>query len=114
MVAVVATALIAQVVVTLPAHSALRSPEGHGQNLSAILALIATARRIDPGIPVLIPSGTADAALRAADPVQQRNPLRHLDPAIPHVPPRLGGLGRTVTSMTTTDLGWTALLLERR
>jgi hypothetical protein len=70
---------------TLPAQSELRSPAGHGQNLTGILAVIAGARADNPGIPVLIPSESGAGILVSADPAFRSNPMRHFDPKSPTV-----------------------------
>ncbi len=70
---------------TLQAQSELRSPAGHGQNLTGILAVIAGVRADNPGIPILIPSESGAGILVSADPAFRSNPMRHFDPKSPTV-----------------------------
>jgi len=70
---------------TLHAQSELRSPAGHGQNLTGILEVIARVRQANPGIAILIPSGSGAGILASVDPTFRSNPMRHFDPRSPTV-----------------------------
>lgn len=83
---VTVTILGAQVTLALPGHTEIRSPGGHGQDLTGILEVIERARAANPGIPILIPTQSAPGILASIDPALQRdNPLRHFDPRAPTV-----------------------------
>jgi hypothetical protein len=84
-VTVAAALLCTHAALTLQAQSGLRSPAGHGQNLTGILAVIAGVRADNPGIPILIPSGSGAGILVSADPAFRSNPMRHFDPRSPTV-----------------------------
>jgi hypothetical protein len=79
------TLLGAQAALTLHAQSELRSPAGHGQNLTGILEVIARVREDNPGIRILIPSESGAGILACADPAFRSNPMRHFDPKSPTV-----------------------------
>ena len=84
--AAVAVALLCtHAALTLRAQAELRSPAGHGQNLTGILAVIAGVRADNPGIPILIPSESGAGILVSADPEFRSNPMRHFDPKAPTV-----------------------------
>ena len=70
---------------TVHAQSELRSPAGHGQNLTEILEVIARVRADNPGIPILIPSESGAGILASVDPAFRSNPMRHFDPKAPTV-----------------------------
>ncbi|HEY3548389.1 MAG TPA: hypothetical protein VGK17_20135, partial [Propionicimonas sp.] len=74
-----------QAALTLQAQSGLRSPAGHGQNLTGILAVIAGVRAENPGIPILIPTESGAGILASADPAFRSNPMRHFVPKAPTV-----------------------------
>ncbi|MGV8909898.1 MAG: hypothetical protein ACOH1Y_13020 [Propionicimonas sp.] len=147
---VTVTVLAVQVALALPAQAGIRSPAGHGQNLTGILGVIARIREANPGIRILVPGKAAAGIFASVDPtLQLDNPLRHFDPRAPtvfttptaqlkvqsdlalsrrllwvyqapldipaddRVPQILARLDLTVTSVSRSDLGWTALVLER-
>lgn len=85
--AVVAGLLSLQVTLQAPAQNHLRSLHGHhGEDLAPVLGIIDRTMAEHQGLRVLVSSGAASGILGAARPqLQDHNPLRGFDPAVPTV-----------------------------
>ncbi len=71
-----------QVGVTLQPQEQVRALDGHSENLSTVLVIVAEAQAAHPGLVTAITSATASGMLAAADPtLLAGNPMRRLDPA---------------------------------
>jgi hypothetical protein len=79
LVAVLAVGL--QVSAALQPQERVRAIDGHGEDLSAVMGVIAQERKAHPGLVTAISSGSASGILAAAEPaLLAENPLRRLDP----------------------------------
>jgi uncharacterized membrane protein len=84
--AVFAALLGVQLAATLQPQQQLRAIDGHGENLTRVMAGITQERAAHPGLIIAISSATGSGIIAASDPpVLVQNPLRHISATAPTV-----------------------------